>query len=437
VRNSTLHAILEAFATDAATALGAATAGGEEIPFEVVESDARPGRAPLYCYRPLTGAFIRARLGLLRALPSCAPAVRALAEAPGTESYLRLRGETQVRAGSGDRGEGSVSAERGRAEVALQCFLAHVFEERSGFGLDAARFEAAYAQLEEALYEGRGIVTVLAPVLGIALDPATPELPLGEGLSLVRGAAMSDAPPEAVYGSGDAASEEPHVLAVLTLTQERASPHGGWAGISAHARLRFRRLLSALRLFECGGYALGPLAWTRLDAGAWRAVPLGASGRPRLLTLIPRAQEDELRGFCNLIARRAPEGGEVGWALARFEMGCERLMPFEALSDYLLALRALLEPEGPASGRLAGRLAALCAEPDKRAELAERAAHTIALERAVIAGMAGAKPGAARLVEELAEHLRALLRDVICGHLPQDVRGLADELLGTAAAGVA
>ena len=36
--------------------------------------------------------------------------------------------------------------------------------------------------------------------------------------------------------------------------------------------------------------------------------------------------------------------------------------------DVLLALRALIEPEGPASGRLAGRLGALCALPDERAK---------------------------------------------------------------------
>src|SRR5207249_619848 len=111
------------------------------------------------------------------------------------------------------------------------------------------------------------------------------------------------------------------------------------------------------RLFERGGYALGPLAWTRADGGSWRMVPLGSSGRPRFVTFISPSQEDELRAFCSLVVRRAPSGGELAWALARFEMGCERLAPFEALTDYLLALRALLEPEGPSSGRLAGRLA--------------------------------------------------------------------------------
>jgi hypothetical protein len=115
-------------------------------------------------------------------------------------------------------------------------------------------------------------------------------------------------------------------------------------------------------------------------------------------------------------------------------MGCERLAPFEALTDYLLALRALLEPEGPGSGRLAGRLAAICARPEERAALAERVAHAISLERAVIAGLAPAEPGVDALVDELAEHLRALLRDVLCGHLDPDLRGVADRLLAASVA---
>src|SRR5581483_11210000 len=200
------------------------------------------------------------------------------------------------------------------------------------------------------------------------------------------------------------------------------------------ARQRFRRLLTAVRLFERGGYALGPVAWTRTDAGAWRTVPLGASGRPRLVTVIPSAQEDELRAFCNLVASRTPSSGELAWALARFEMGCERLAPFEALTDYLVALRALLEPEGPSSGRLGQRLAAMCAEPDERLRMIERTAHAISLERAVIAGLAPAEPGVDALVDELAEHLRALLRDALCGHLDSDLRSVADALLGAPAA---
>jgi hypothetical protein len=36
------------------------------------------------------------------------------------------------------------------------------------------------------------------------------------------------------------------------------------------------------------------------------------------------------------------------------------------------------------------------------------------------------------LVDELTEYLRALLRDVLCGHLDADLCGVADELLAHA-----
>jgi hypothetical protein len=131
-----------------------------------------------------------------------------------------------------------------------------------------------------------------------------------------------------------------------------------------------------------------------------------------------------------LAGARAPAIGrpELAWALARFEMGCERASELEALSDYLLSLRALLEPEGPASGRLAGRLAALCATPAERAGLTRRVHQALALERAVITGAALEHASCDALVAELAGHLRALLRDVVCGHLPPDLVTLADAL---------
>jgi len=45
-------------------------------------------------------------------------------------------------------------------------------------------------------------------------------------------------------------------------------------------------VLTALRLFERGGFALGPIGFSRIDGGAWRPVALGGSGRPRLTTMI-------------------------------------------------------------------------------------------------------------------------------------------------------
>jgi hypothetical protein len=435
VRDRTLHSTLEEFTADAAAQLSAETAGGAEIPFEVIDAQGRPGSVPLYCYRPLTTDFIDERVGLLSGLPTYAPAARALAGLDRLTDYLTQRGEPRI------PGE-----PRERADAALLSFLGRVFADRSEFAFDPVRFELAYSEFERTLYDGRAVTVVIAPLLGVALDHATRELALGEGLSLIRGDTLADAPADAVWGE----TEEPQVLAMLTTSQERSMQ----PPVSV-ARARFRRVLVALRLFERGGYALGPLAWTRTDSGPWRPVPFGGSGRPRLLTLVRGDQEDELRAFINLVTRRQPASGELAWALSRFEMGCERLAPFEALTDYLAALRALLEPEGPQSGRLAQRLAVICAKPEGRAELAERTARAIALERAVIAGLAPARdasraadsaeagtageargprggragPGGDRLIEELSEHLRALLRDALCGHLDHDLVGVADDLL--------
>jgi hypothetical protein len=411
VRNADLHAILEAFTADAATQLAAATAEGAEIPFELVESDGRHRGTPLYCYRPQTGAFIDARLGLLSALATYAPAARALAGIDRVAAYLASRGEP-------------VPVEpRPRADAALAAFLRVVFAERSEFGFDSERFEGAYRELERSLYEGQCLTTVIAPLLGIALEDTQAELSLGDGLSLVWADALADAPVEAVRGD----SGQPHVLVKLTVTQDPMQP----PPISL-ARTRFRRLLTALRLFERGGYALGPLAWIRIDTGPWRLVPFGVSGRPRMPVPITADQEDELRAFANLVEQRRPFEGRVAWALARFEMGCERLVPFEALTDYLLALRVLLEPEGESSGRLADRLAAICAPEDQREAVTQRVTRAIALERNVIAGAVPPEPGADELVDEICEHLSALLCDVLCGHLEPDLVAVADELLAGA-----
>jgi hypothetical protein len=415
MRNRMLHGLLEAFTEDAGLQLAHETANGAEIPFEVVEE---PGaRSPLYCYRPQTAGFIRSRMGLLDRLPSYLPVARALAALDGIDGYLRRRGEPRIPPDG-----------RERADAALRSFLSAVYAESSAFGYQPERFAAAYAELEATLYEGRQVATVVAPLLGLALE--SDEVTLGYGLSLARGESLPDVPPEAVW-STPGEVEHGAVLAVLTVEGERiAGPP------VTTARTRFRRLLGALRLFDAGPFALGPLAWARVDGGSWHVAPLGvAAARARGRTTLAATQEDELRAFCNLVARRTPRAGEIAWALSRFEMARERSTPFEALTDDLLALRALLEPEGAESGRLAQRLAALCAVPRDRAALAERVARAVTLERTIVAGLgANASGGDDALASELAGHLRALLRDVLCGHLDSDLRTLADELLAEATA---
>ena len=406
MRNRSLHEALQAFTEQAALTLDAETHAGAEVPFEVVES---PGaRAALYCYRPLTDEFIGDRVDTLERLPGHLQAVRALEGLGGLDDYLAARGEARVPEDPVDR-----------AHAALGAFLASVYDEASEFAFDRTRFARAYRELESVVYEGRTLSTLVVPVRGLEL--ASAEVVLAEGFALARGDTLPEVPPEAVWdGSGDGL---PNVLAVVAVEDP---------GIGAAVE-RLRRLQTALRLFEAGAVGLGPAGWARMDAGPWRLVPVAHGASPRgMPTAVMAEQEDELRGFCNLVSKRVPHGGEIAWALTRFELGVEREDPFEAVTDWLLALRVLLEPEGPGSGRLAQRLSAICALPDDRATLAERVAHAISLERAVTAGIAPAGPGAEELCDELGDHLRALLRDVICGHLDADLVSVAESLLAEA-----
>jgi hypothetical protein len=408
MHNRQLHGALAAFVEEAAWQLSAETADGAEIPFEVVRGGRRD--SPLYCYRPLTADFIEQRVGLLSRLPSFLPAVHTLCSLGRLGDYLELRGE-----------RGYPAEPRARGEFALRVFLSRVFEESTDFALTPERFERAYREVESALYDGRTETVVIAPLLG--LEIASPEIALGEGLTLVQGDAFpEDAPADALWAPG---ARRPHLLVVV-----RWEAAAGDTTPVAHARVRLRRLLTALRLYDGASVAFGPLAWTRTGGAPWQPFALGALGhRGEDPVAVAAHEEDELRAFCSLVVRRTPGSGELAWALRRYEMSCERAAPGEALTDVLLALRALIEPEGPASGRLAGRLGALCALPDDRAALTARVAGTIAQERALIAGLE-VDPEIDALAAELAAHLRALLRDVLCGHLDSDLRTVAEGIIG-------
>jgi hypothetical protein len=139
MRHRPLQTALRAYADEAAAALSADVADGAEVPFELAEAGgtARRSRTPLYCYRPLTGAFIRERLGRLAKLETYPPAARALTGLDGVDAYLRARGEQRV-----------PRDDRDRADAALRVFLDRLFDGSSDFGLSAERFETIYAELE-------------------------------------------------------------------------------------------------------------------------------------------------------------------------------------------------------------------------------------------------------------------------------------------------
>jgi hypothetical protein len=407
MRSLQLQTVLRDYIELAAAHLHAEIAAGAEVPFELEQHGGRrrAGGPALYCYRPLTAQFIAERMPALERLPGYSEAAERLTAFDGLGRYLASVG-----------GEVGGRGARAEAAAAIAALLGEVFAEQTDFEPAPERVRAALERLENAALSSTAAVTLVARLSGLTIT--SPELALTRGLTIAQPHALDGLPTGAVEGPPGG-----HLVVVLAVEQDEPR------AALARGREILEDLLRALRLFGDGRVTLGALAWGRVGDGPWTSVALGAGGRPRGMLVVTAEQEDELRAFCNLVSRRAPDGNELAWALRRFELGCEREDPHEALSDHLLALRALLEPEGPASGLLAGRLAALCATSERRLELTERMLQAQALERAAVAGTAVRHAGSDALIADAADHLRALLRDVICGHLDPDLVTLADEIL--------
>jgi hypothetical protein len=411
MRSRQLENALTEFLGAAGAHLRAEVAAGAEVPFELSSQGARRGQSstPLYCYRALTGPFMSERDAALKRLPGHAEATKLLESFDGLDRYLASVGV-----------DASRTKGRARVRAAIKALLEDVFDEQSDFELRPERLQAALERLQQSAFANAGEVTLVATLHGLTISSA--ELPLTKGLRIAQHDAIQGTPDAALATS--AGGQEEHPL-IVVYTAEQDDPRDA----VLNGREVFQDLLSALRLFGDGRVTLGALAWARVGAGSWMPLALGAGGRPHGMLVVTSEQEDELRAFCNLVSRRAPRDNELAWALRRFELGCERESAYEALSDHLLALRALLEPEGPASGLLPGRLAALCAKPERRAEMTERMVRALRLERSAIAGSAEQNAASQALAQDVADHLRALLRDVICGHLDPDLAVIADELL--------
>ena len=412
MRNRALHDALRDFALEAAALLLRATDEGEEVGFALDERSR--GGATLYSYRPLTAEFIGARWAKLRALPSFGPAARALGT--GARAYLRRRGEPGA-----------------DAEPALRAMLERLYADSTSFAFPEERFERVYAGVEGALYAGTVRATVVAPVLGLGFEGARIEL--GGELALVDAALLGPPPRLAWLETDEGGKATPPTTAFLTL--ERDLPAD--AGLPlAEARLCFRTTLTALRLLDPGGVALAPLGYARVGDGAWQPLRLDPSGHrrgpPRVLDSEEAARLAELLGALEEGAERS-----LGWALDRFEMGVERRDEAQALSDYLLAARALLDPGRSADGATVGlRLAALCADEYDRPAVQRQVERAFELEPRVIDGStrwvqgrsdAGHPDALGPLVGEFEDHLRTLLVEALCAPVEPDLAAVADGLL--------
>src|SRR3954453_17571501 len=254
MRNRALHDALREFALEAAAHLTHELEQGAEIPFDVVEEPG--GGTVLYNYHPLTTEFIEQRWAGLRQLPAFGAAAEALGS--GAQNYLRTQ---------------AASAAAADSEPALAAMLERIYADATSFEFPEERFERVYGEVERALFENTLRTAIVAPLYGFEME--SDRLALGDGMFLIAGDKL-EAPPAAVWSSADGEVEhgrEPNVLCVLRRDVAADDPLP-----IAEARARFRRLLTALRLFKPGDLAFGALAWARVDEGAWQPVALGGGG---------------------------------------------------------------------------------------------------------------------------------------------------------------
>jgi hypothetical protein len=411
---------------DAAKRFRELVASGREIPYDVQESG---NGSPLPQYIPLTERFVRDQAPTLTELDSFGAGCAAIESADLAGPYLEELGI-------------AVPADaRKRAELAGVVFLCRLWTGSTDFSLDAERLQAAISELEAGGETAADEIEVVVPLRGLQMPVVRLELATA---TIVR-ADTVEVPPEAraSEGAGGAAWEPTFLAATRVSAGEPADDGERKPDAGARAVQAFRQLITALRLFKVGGVALGPYAWTRAGVNRWRRIATG-SGRPRPGGY--RLGTDELSDlvtFSRALAYRSMPFGQPGndgripgalaRSISRFEAGLERAVVLEALNDYLLALRFTLEGGGPADLGLGMRVAALCAEPERRGDTKSIVDRALTLERELWSGdPAPAVDGVATPAEtaaQIEELVRAILKDAACGHLGSDLRSTADEIL--------
>jgi hypothetical protein len=405
VRDPLLNETLRRLAAEAATKFTTLVASGDQIPFDVAES-AGPDEAFFHSYVPLTGRYVRERESELRSLPAFEPAREAVALAGLAAPYLEQRGE-------------SVPADPGeRAARLLTVFVASLWDGCTEFSLDRERLERALAVLDAECGEADEAEIVIVPIVGLKTPIARLQLP--HGVQLVRADSI-EAPIEAMRSEGmGRAAWEPQLLAVAELGEESDS--------AAEALHQLEDLISIMRLYKGGGVALGPHAFAPTGEGRWRRIATGAPAPRGGGYALGEEEAGELVALAETLEARPDPAGPLAWAVRRFELGCERPSALEGLSDHLLALRAVLDGQGPVGASLPMRAAALIAdESTGRLGARERVEAALELERAQMSGAQA--EGASELAAWIEASARRVLRRAALGELGADLNEAADETL--------
>jgi hypothetical protein len=382
-----LEQALRRLAVEAADLFEELLAGGAELPFEIEPTDEGP--LPMYQYAPLTGEFIERHLAELR----------------------RLEAFVEVREVAGE--EGAIG------------FLVGLWEGRTEFEIAGDRLRGAIdgvlASISSDSEEATPAGEVIVPLLGFHMPSDEIEL---DGVRIVRADQLPDAPPDAVEATRGARGGKPGFLAQVSCAAAAVAP-------AAAVGDEMRRSLRTMRLFRPGAVGLGAHGWAR-RAGGWERFGTGA-GRPRHGGYRLTGNEAaELERFAEQLARRGARLPALDWAASRFELGAERASLIEALSDYLLALRGLLEGGGRTNTAIAARVATLACQPEEREAGRLCVERALLLERKLMSGgrfRPSAEASPLDVIAELEELLRRLLKGLAAGELEGDLRAEADEIL--------
>lgn len=411
MRDLHLRHTLKCLARDASGVLSDLVEGGQEIPYQL--SEPTDGFA-LCQYQPLTARFVRDNATELRTLPSFAEAQETMRKADLAGAYLEEAGIAPP----------TDSAER--STLAVTYFMARLWDGSADFEIDEDRFSATFAEIEECGEPEAGEVEAIVPLIGFQM-PAT-RLDLS-GASIVRADAV-DVPADAARGERPSgAAWEPTFLISARVSLD---PDGGLGGAGERVARTFERVVTTLRLHKPGGVGLAPHGWVRVAGDRWRRISTGA-GRPRPGGYrLTELDLEELPDLARTVCVHPRRVGRVRRALLRFEAGLDRRGAIDALNDHLLALRFLLEGEGPAGVGLPMRVAALTQDADGRAGAKHVIEQAIALERELWSGEPArgeGAPGPSEIAAQVEELLRTILRRGVVGELGSDFRAAADETL--------
>jgi hypothetical protein len=379
---------LRRLAVEAADLFEELIAAGAEVPFDIEPSQNDDSPLPMYSYAPLTGQFISDHAGELRRL----------------EAFIEVRG---------------LASE----EIAIG-FLTGLWEGRTEFDIAGDRLQGAIdgvlASLDTDGTEGTVAGEVIVPLVGFHMPGDEIKL---DGVRIVRADEMPDAPIDAVEATRGRGGK-PGFLAAISC---------GFAEVAPAAAVAddLRRVLRTLRLFRPGAVGMAAYGWVRRSSG-WERFGTGA-GRPRNGGYRLTGNEaSELEAFARSVTERGARLPALGWAISRFDLGAERASLIDALSDYLLALRGLLEGGGAINAGLGARVAALACEPDDREGARVCVERALVIERKLMSGARyRPSPQASPLdvIAELEELLRRILKSVATGELDGDLRAAADEVL--------